>query len=73
MESNVKKTIRAYLRKAHQEMESAKILFEKEFYDQVVSSCYYCIFHATKAALESIQIAVVSHKQTAIQFHNHFC
>ena len=72
MEKNIKKIVSAYLRKALKELASATVLFEKNFYDQAISCCYYCVFNAAKAALESIAVSTSSHKQTGIEFNKHF-
>lgn len=39
------------IEKAESKLNSARILFEKDIYDDAVSRAYYCMYYAAKAIL----------------------
>ena len=57
-----------YLEKAHESLESAEILFEKEKYNTSISQAYYAMFYASKALLSLKRIYPKTHKGMVSEF-----
>lgn len=59
------------LRRAKKALLAAKILLEKELFEDCVSRAYYAVFHAAKAALALSKIEVDSHDGVRSMFGSH--
>ena len=57
-----------YLEKAHESLESAEILFEKEKYNTSISQAYYAMFYASKALLSLKRIYPKTHRGVVSEF-----
>ena len=64
--------IRLMLAKAHDKLETAKLMYKNGKYDDTVSRCYYAVFHALNAALISRGFSFSSHAQTIGVFNREF-
>ena len=64
--------IRSMLAKAHDKLETAKLMYENGKYDDTVSRCYYAVFHTLNAALKSKDLSFSSHAQTIGVFNREF-
>ena len=64
--------IHLMLAKAHDKLETAKIVFKNGKYDDTVSRCYYAVYHALNAALISKGLSFSSHAQTIGVFNREF-
>ena len=64
--------MRAHIFKAQLDIEAAKILHGHKLYSHSISCCYYAVFHAIKAVLESEDINVDTHKQVLGSFNKLF-
>ena len=60
------------LAKAHDKLETARIVFENGKYDDTVSRCYYAVYHSMNAALISKGLSFSSHAQTIGVFNREF-
>ncbi len=60
------------LKRAHQALKVAKIVYEAQFFTDSLSKSYYAIFYAAGAALESIGIQTKRHATTIQKFNEHF-
>ena len=56
------------IEKAESKLNSAKILFEKEIYDDAVSRAYYCMYYAAKALLSLKDKHPRTHRGVLSQF-----
>jgi uncharacterized protein (UPF0332 family) len=61
-----------YLDQSEEELEAARLLFEKGFYREAVSRAYYSMFHATQALLFLKEIFPKSHKGVIQKFGEEF-
>ncbi len=64
--------IRLMLAKAHDKLDTARIVFENGKYDDTVSRCYYAVYHVMNAALISNGLSFSSHAQTIGVFNREF-
>jgi len=56
------------IRKAESKLNTAKILFEDEIYEDAISRAYYSMFYATKALLRTRNIFTKTHKGLISKF-----
>jgi len=56
------------IRKAESKLNTAKILFEDEIYEDAISRAYYSMFYATKALLRTRNIVTKTHKGLISKF-----
>ena len=64
--------ISSMIQKAHEKLQSAKLLFANGIYDDSVSRAYYAAFHAISAVLFLNGISFSSHSQTLGAFNKEF-
>lgn len=60
------------LNKALEKLETARIMYDNERYDDAVSRTYYAAFHAMTAALLSRDLSYSSHGQVIGAFNREF-
>jgi len=60
------------LEKAHQTLESAKILLIADQYADAASSSYYCIFHSMRAVLALENVDFKKHSSVISYFRLHY-
>lgn len=56
------------IRKAESKLNTAKILFEEEIYEDAISRAYYSMYYATKALLRTRGIFTKTHKGLIAKF-----
>jgi len=64
--------VKLMLKKGRKKLESARINFENECFDDAVSRSYYAIFHTISAVLMTKKITCSSHKETIGEFNKEF-
>jgi len=64
--------IRAELKGAREQLQAARLLFEKHLVSQAVSAAYYGIFHAARAALWTRGKTTRTHRGLSMLFHEEF-
>ncbi|HRV94436.1 MAG TPA: HEPN domain-containing protein [Anaerolineae bacterium] len=64
--------VHAWLTRADERLEAAKLLLNEQLLDDAVSRAYYAMFSAAKAALISIGVETKSHTGLRNQFGRHF-
>jgi len=67
-----KEIITGYLDVSRDKLDSAKILFKHDKYDDAISRAYYAVFHCTQALLLSLGIKAESHSGVRQLFGFHF-
>lgn len=73
-EISITTEVKLNLKKAEQKILSAKLLYDKQFYDDSASRSYYAILHAIVACLRLKNVDLGQHKHNYIinQFRTHF-
>ena len=66
------KAVYGHMKKAHSNLESARMLFNNGMYDGAVSSSYYAIFHAVSALLASNGMEFSKHKTVINKYNEEF-
>ncbi len=64
--------VKLMLKKGREKLETARLNFENERYDDSVSRLYYAIFHTISAVLMSKKLHFSSHKGTISSFNKEF-
>jgi uncharacterized protein (UPF0332 family) len=64
--------ISANLERAENNLQAAKDLIEKEYYDIAAARAYYCTFYAASALLLSVGIDTSKHSGVIALIHQHF-
>jgi len=64
--------IKLMLRKGHEKLETARLNFNNERYDDTVSRAYYEVYHTISAVLMSMGLHFSSHKETIGAFNKEF-
>lgn len=54
--------VKIFIRKAETKLNTAKILFEEEIYEDAISRAYYSMYYAAKALLRTRNIFTKTHK-----------
>ena len=72
MLDNLKEKAEKHFEKAKKKLEAAKLLLEKEFFDDSVSRAYYAMYHAAKAVLILKNIDPQKHAGVVSMFGLHF-
>jgi len=72
--SDFPEEVQLYLAKAEEELNSAELLFNNNFYADCVSRAYYAGFHAIAAGLRFLSVDISIHKHAYIlkQFATNF-
>ena len=60
------------LKKAHEELNNAKLSLDNELYSSSLSASYYAIFHAARALLAAESIVSKKHSSVIYLFSEHF-
>jgi hypothetical protein len=60
--------IERYIEKAEERLRSARLLFDKEFFDDCISRAYYSMYYGVKAVLLIKGISTRTHKGLITQF-----
>lgn len=58
--------------KSREELKTAEMLLENNYYSATISRAYYSLYHIVQALLETKSINVKSHKGLIQQFGQHF-
>ena len=66
------KAVTGHMKKAHDNLESARLLFNNGMYDSAVSSSYYAVFHAVSALLASKGMEFSKHKTVINKYNEEF-
>lgn len=61
-----------HLNQAHEEINAATLLLEKNYYRACISRCYYSIYNATQALLISKNITTTTHRGIRQKFNQTF-
>lgn len=73
MDDSTKKLLEAYLSKSDAKLKAARELLDRDdYYDDVVSRCYYAAYHAAQAVLLTEGLNAKTHQGLITLFGLHF-